>query len=122
MGQYSTPPSQIEVLTIDPLRRFIRRLSVPGANQAVTLYGKPGCHLCDEAKIALERLRMRYPTVIEEVDITRDPALFRLYDIRIPVLEIGDITLEAPIRDAELRQALAAAKKRPAARAPNRSS
>lgn len=95
---------------------------MPGAPQAVTLYGKPGCHLCDDAKIALERLHSRYPTLIEEVDITRDPALFRLYDIRIPVLEIGDITLEAPIRDAALRQALAAARKRPAARAPNRSS
>ena len=88
----------------------------------MTLYGKPGCHLCDDAKIALERLRARYPTVIEEVDITRNPALFRLYDIRIPVLEIGDITLEAPIREAELRQALAAAMKRPAARGANRSS
>ncbi|MDQ2745213.1 MAG: glutaredoxin family protein [Chloroflexota bacterium] len=88
----------------------------------MTLYGKPGCHLCDDAKIVLERLRSRYPTVIEEVDITRDPALFRLYDIRIPVLEIGDITLEAPIREAELRQALTAATKRPAARGANRSS
>jgi len=95
---------------------------VPSAPQVVTLYGKPGCHLCDDAKIALEGLHTRYPTVIEEVDITRDPALLRLYDIRIPVLEIGDITLEAPIREAELRQVLAAAKKRPAAHAHNRSS
>lgn len=73
----------------------------------IVLYGKPGCHLCDEARALLDRLSRRYPMDVEEVDITRDPDLFRRYDIRIPVLLIdGRIEMDAPIGEDGLRRAL----------------
>jgi glutaredoxin len=54
----------------------------------VTLYGKPGCHLCDEAREAVKRVRAARPFELVEVDITLDPALHRRYGERIPVLEL----------------------------------
>jgi hypothetical protein len=29
--------------------------------RVVTLYGKAGCHLCDEARAVVERARQRHP-------------------------------------------------------------
>lgn len=55
----------------------------------VTLYGKPGCHLCDEARAVVERVRAERPFELEEVDVTLDPALFREYGERIPVLDLN---------------------------------
>jgi len=55
----------------------------------VTLYGKPGCCLCDEAREALGAIRARMPFELEEVDITRDPVLEREYRERIPIVAIG---------------------------------
>ncbi len=75
--------------------------------RAVQLYGKPGCHLCDDARVLLHRLGRRYQLEIEEIDITSDPALFRRYDIRIPVVVIEETReLEAPITEQDLRRAL----------------
>jgi glutaredoxin len=73
----------------------------------VTLYGKPGCHLCEDARVLLDRLGRRYPIDLTEVDITSDPALFRRYDIQIPVIVIdGTRELTAPIQEKDLRSAL----------------
>jgi glutaredoxin len=54
----------------------------------VTLYGRPGCHLCDDARDALLRLRQRTPFEIEEVDITTDDSLHARYLERIPVIAL----------------------------------
>jgi glutaredoxin len=54
--------------------------------RVVTLYGREGCHLCDDARAALERVRARVPFVLEEVDITTDDELHRRYLERIPVV------------------------------------
>ena len=54
----------------------------------VTLYGKPGCHLCDEARAVVERLRSERPFELVEVDVTLDPALYGRYGERIPVLAL----------------------------------
>jgi glutaredoxin len=56
---------------------------------AVTLYSRPGCHLCDDARAALERVRARTPFALEEVDITLDDDLHRRYLERIPVVALG---------------------------------
>ena len=53
---------------------------------AVTLYSRPGCHLCDDARVALERVRADTPFRLDEVDITTDDALHRRYLERIPVV------------------------------------
>ena len=54
----------------------------------VVLYGKPGCHLCDEARTAVAGVRARHPFELEEIDVSADPALHRAYGERIPVLEL----------------------------------
>lgn len=74
----------------------------------VTLYGKPGCHLCEEARAVVEEVRARRPFELEEVDITRDPSLEALYRERIPVIAIdGREALELVIEATELEQCLA---------------
>jgi glutaredoxin len=52
----------------------------------LTLYSRPGCHLCDEARAALQRVGAPF----DEVDITSDDALHRRYLERIPVVMLGD--------------------------------
>jgi glutaredoxin len=85
--------------------RFLRKRPV----RHIMLYGKPGCHLCEEARRLLDNLQRSYSLTIEEIDITTDPALFRAYDIRIPVLVVDGATeLEAPIRQSDLQKALKA--------------
>jgi glutaredoxin len=56
--------------------------------RTVTLYGRPGCHLCDEALATLARLRERVPFTLREVDITTDDALHARYLERIPVIAL----------------------------------
>ena len=74
----------------------------------VTLYGKPGCHLCEEAREVVDQVRARRPFELEEVDITRDPALEALYRERIPVIAIdGREALELVIDMRELERCLA---------------
>jgi glutaredoxin len=59
----------------------------------LTLYGKPGCHLCDDARAAVERVSARRGVPVEQVDVSRDPTLYARYGQRIPVLEIDGETL-----------------------------
>ena len=71
----------------------------------VTLYGKPGCHLCDDAREVVERVRAKHSFELREVDISLDPALFREYGERIPVLELdGEELFEFFVDEAELRR------------------
>ena len=56
--------------------------------RTVTLYTRPGCHLCDEARADLERIRARWPFALEEVDIEADDALHARYLERIPVVAL----------------------------------
>ena len=55
----------------------------------VTLYSRPGCHLCDDAREALGRVAQRAPFELEEVDITQDDALHARYLERIPVIALN---------------------------------
>ena len=56
--------------------------------RTVTLYGRAGCHLCDDARAALEALRARVPFALDEVDIESDDELFKRYLERIPVIAL----------------------------------
>jgi hypothetical protein len=56
--------------------------------RTVTLYGRPGCHLCDDARAALERVRACHPFHLDEVDIESDDALLKRYLERIPVIAL----------------------------------
>jgi glutaredoxin len=55
----------------------------------VTLYGKPGCHLCDEARAVVGEVLAGRDVELDEVDVTLDPVLERHYGERIPVLAVG---------------------------------
>jgi glutaredoxin len=73
----------------------------------VTLYGKPGCHLCEDALAAVERVRAERPFELEEVDVSLDPLLYRRYGERIPVLELmGEELCEYVVDEAALRDRL----------------
>ncbi len=71
----------------------------------VTLYGKPGCHLCEDAREIVERVRSEHPFELREVDVSLDPVLHREYGERIPVLEVdGEELIEFHIEEAVLVQ------------------
>jgi glutaredoxin len=73
----------------------------------VTLYGRPGCHLCDEARAALGDLRREVPFALEERDIDADDALFRRYLERIPVIALdGEELYDFRLDSADLRRRL----------------
>jgi hypothetical protein len=59
----------------------------------VTLYSRPGCHLCDEAREALERVRAKAPFTVDEINIERDDALHARYLERIPVVALDGVEL-----------------------------
>jgi glutaredoxin len=56
--------------------------------RTVTLYGRPGCHLCDDARVVLERIRRDAPFELVERDIEADDDLLRRYLERIPVIAL----------------------------------
>ena len=75
--------------------------------RTVVLYGRPGCHLCDDARAGLLRLAARRPFRLREVDIEADPALLRRYLERIPVIcvdgeHVSDYFLDEPTLTARL--------------------
>ena len=51
----------------------------------ITLYGKPGCHLCDDARRVIESVCAETGTAYDEVDITTSPELMDAYGEQIPV-------------------------------------
>jgi glutaredoxin len=55
----------------------------------IEIYSRPGCHLCDEAKEVIERVRRRYPFAMRSINIETDPALEREYGEQIPVVFIN---------------------------------
>jgi len=73
----------------------------------LTLYGKAGCCLCDEAKAALAEVRQEIPFDLEEVDVSLDPRLNREYGERIPVVDVdGEEAFELGVDAAALRNLL----------------
>jgi glutaredoxin len=56
----------------------------------VTLYSKPGCHLCEEAKAIIEPVVNEFGASLREVNIAEDPELIERYGCDIPVIYIGE--------------------------------
>jgi glutaredoxin len=80
---------------------------------ALTIYSRPGCHLCDEMKAVVGRVVRTAGTAIsiEEVDISTDPDLESRYGLEIPVLLVdGRKAAKYRITEEELRRLLAARK------------
>jgi glutaredoxin len=74
----------------------------------LVLYGRPDCHLCDEARAGLEQLhRDGVVFELDEVDIESDDGLLRRYLERIPVIELdGEIVSELHLDADALRARL----------------
>jgi len=57
----------------------------------VIVYSRPGCHLCDEAKAAIEKSNCSALYTLEEVNIESDNALLKKYQYDIPVITIDGV-------------------------------
>jgi len=69
----------------------------------LTLYSKPGCHLCEELRGAVDELQAEHPFTINEIDITTNLDLFARYRYEIPVLlKDGEEVARGRITDREL--------------------
>lgn len=51
----------------------------------VTLYGRPGCHLCDEARAVIQRVCAELGEEYVEVSIDDDPDLVQRFSEEVPV-------------------------------------
>jgi glutaredoxin len=72
----------------------------------ITLYGRPDCHLCDDAREALRRVGEPF----DEVDIESDDDLFKRYLERIPVVSVdGQECFEFFVDEEGLRERLRSA-------------
>jgi glutaredoxin len=70
---------------------------------SLVLYGRPGCHLCDDARAVLERIGHPF----EEVDIETDDELLARYLERIPVIALDGTELyDFLVNEVELRARL----------------
>lgn len=66
----------------------------------LTLYGRPGCHLCDDAREVLRELGVPF----DEIDIESDDELFKRYLERIPVVILdGSVVAELSVDSESLR-------------------
>ena len=69
----------------------------------ITLYGRPGCHLCDEAQEVLDRVGEPY----DVVDIESDDELLKRYLERIPVVAVdGEEVFDFFVEESTLRRLL----------------
>ncbi len=77
------------------------------SSPTVVLYRRAGCHLCDEARAALDAILAARPEVapvVEERDIDADEDLRRRFMTTVPVVEIGDRRYELAISPIRLRR------------------
>lgn len=73
----------------------------------VTLYSRPGCHLCHDVREDLRLLEAELDLAVVEVDIATDDRLLQRYQYLIPVVDIeGGVLLTPPLGLAQLRAAL----------------
>jgi glutaredoxin len=59
------------------------------APRDVTLYTRPGCHLCEEAKAQIDPLLKEFGARLTEINIDEDPDLRARYDYDVPVIFLG---------------------------------
>ncbi|WP_372408453.1 glutaredoxin family protein [Streptomyces luteireticuli] len=85
---------------------LLRRRKNP-ADRLVTLVGKPGCHLCDDAESVISAVCGELGARWEKKDITQDEELHRKYWEQIPVVLVdGEQHDFWRVDPARLRKAL----------------
>lgn len=69
----------------------------------LVLYGRDGCHLCDDARAVLRRIGHPFA----EVDIEADPVLHKRFLERIPVVALdGEELYDFFVDETDLRSRL----------------
>ena len=85
----------------------------------LTLYSRPGCHLCEEMRREVENLLGDLPHEWNVVDVDRDAELARRYGESIPILFVNGhlfAKIRLPRLSSKLRLVRAAARsERPSA-------
>lgn len=82
---------------------------VPGTTARVTLIGKPGCHLCDDAREVVARVTAELGESFEERSILDDQALHDRYSEQIPVTLVDGAPHDFwRVSESRLRAALGA--------------
>ena len=64
------------------------RLQLAGPRD-VTIYSRPGCHLCEEAKTQIAPLLAEFNARLTEINIDEDAELRARYDYDVPVIFLG---------------------------------
>lgn len=59
----------------------------------LTLYTRPGCHLCDAMKDVVEEAAREEPVTLREVDVSGNVDLERRFGREVPVLARGERVL-----------------------------
>ncbi len=59
------------------------------APRDVTIYSRPACHLCEEAKAQIAPLLKEFGARLTEINIDEDPELRARYDYDVPVIFLG---------------------------------
>jgi len=74
----------------------------------ITLLSRPGCHLCDDARVVIERVAADLEVGWEERDITASPDDLAEYWDKIPVTFVDGVQVDFwRISESRLRAALA---------------
>jgi|SRR6266550_2273796 len=63
----------------------------PSAKAHVIIYSRPGCHLCEEAKQAIESAHCDDEYTLQEINIENEPGLLSRYQYDIPVITIDGL-------------------------------
>ncbi len=64
------------------------RLQIAAPRDA-TIYSRPGCHLCEEAKAQIAPLLKAFGARLTEINVDEDPELRARYDYDVPVIFLG---------------------------------
>ena len=75
----------------------------------LTLYSRPGCHLCEEMKAVVQRVARAVDAsiAVEEIDISTNPDLEARYGLEIPVLVVdGRKVAKYRVTEGELTRIL----------------
>lgn len=70
--------------------RIVGRVN-PTKRAIVTIYTRPGCHLCDEAKAVIKAAGCGAEFSLEEINIDQDAALRERYGNDVPVIFINGV-------------------------------
>jgi glutaredoxin len=71
----------------------------------IDIYSRPGCHLCDDAKIIVDRVRSRLPFDVRVINVETEPELEKTYGDKVPAVCInGNLAFKYRVDEAKLER------------------